>query len=62
MLHELKQSKIRGYLNFPQLSYFVKDVDRSHLRKESFYLGSCFREFQSILAEGIVGCEEAVPL
>lgn len=55
MLRELKQSKIGGYLNFPQLSYLVKDgdrmLDRSHLRKESFNLGSCFRGFQSIVME-----------
>lgn len=66
MLRELKQSKIREYLNFPQFSYFVKDcgrmLDRSHLRKESFHLGSCFRGCQFILAEGVVGCGEVAPL
>lgn len=65
MLRELKQSKIREYLNFPQFSYFVKDcdrmLDRSHLRKESFHLGSCFRGCQFILAEGVVGCGEVAP-
>lgn len=59
MLGELKQSKIRGYLNFPQLSYFVKDcdrmLDRSHLGKESVHLGSCFRGCRFVMAEGVLG-------
>lgn len=59
MLGELKQSKIRGYLNFLQLSYFVKDcdrmLDRSHLGKESFHLGSCVRGCRFVMAEGVLG-------
>lgn len=65
ILREPKQRKIRGYLNFPQFSYFVKDydrmLDRSHLRKESFHLGSCFRGCQFVMAEGVLVCGVVAP-